>query len=304
MAVKSIKTKDLVWHNISELDQESLHWLKKEYKFHPLNINDCQGENEHPKIDYYKDNFFIVLHFPDIDKKRGIVYTHEIDIFVGEKYLITIHKQKDKTLNNIFYRLTTNLSARYACMNEGTGVLLYKILDEMCKKFTVSTQHIYVKIDQTERKIFEDESTASIQTLADIRRMVLKLRLILNPQRILISSLLKLNVKFFSKEMELYFDDIRDYLEKMWAIADNQKDLVDGLYETNESMLSHRTNRVIKILTIFSVSMLPLTLLTGVYGMNISLPYDHSPFIVWSIFGFLMLIIVGIVFYFKNKDLI
>jgi len=306
MAVKSIKFRNVVWHNVTEFDLESFEWLKKHFKFHPLNIRDCQGENEHPKVDYYRDYFFAVLHFPEINKIRNLVYGFEVDIFVGKDLLITVQKQKNKTLNNIFYRLTTNKHARQEYMQHGSGFLLYKITEKMYKQFVSATGYVYSRLSAIEKEIFENESTATapVKTLADIRRMVLKLRLVLDPQRIVVTSIQKAKYSFFSDELDLYFDDIRDFLEKMWSVLENQKDLITGIYETNESLVSQRTNRIIQILTIFSVSMLPLTLFTGIYGMNIDLPGAHNTLYVWTFFGGLALIILLVILYFRRKDLI
>ncbi len=304
MAVKSIKTKNLVWHNVLELDSDSLQWLKKEFNFHSLAIKDCQGDLQHPKVDYYKGYVFLVVHFPEIDHKNNIIRTLEVDIFVGKNFVITIQKQKNKSLNNIFYRLTTNIYARNYFMSEGSAFFLYRILDEMYRKFSTVTRYVYAKIDETERQIFGDETTASIKRLADLRRMVLKLRLMLDPQKVVISSLQRAKVDFFPPEIELYFEDISDFFEKIWAILENQKDLVDGLYDTNESMLSYRMNRVIQVLTIFSVAMLPLTLLTGFYGMNIPLPWANHPLVVYSIFVLLILAIIGVIVYYRRRNII
>ncbi len=304
MAVKSLKVKNTVWHNVLELDSEALNWLKREFNFHPLSIKDCQGESQHPKVDYYRDYIFLIAHFPEIDNNFNIIKALEVDIFVGKNFLITIQKQKNKSLNNIFYRLTTNRYARNYFMNEGPVFLLYRILDEMYRKFSTVVRYVYVQIDVTEKKIFGEETTASIKTLAELRRMVLKLRLMLDPQRVVLSSLQRAKVDFFPAEIDLYFEDISDFFAKIWAILDNQKDLVDGLYDTNESMLSHRINRVIQILTIFSVAMLPLTFLTGFYGMNIPLPWANNPLVVYGMFVVLVLVILGVILYYRRRNII
>ena len=123
-----------------------------------------------------------------------------------------------------------------------------------------------------------------IMELGRHRRNVLGFRRIIDPQRYLMSNLSHIRKPFLSEDTSLYFDDVNDYLSKLWSIIDTYRDTVQGLHVTVESLINQRTNKVISMLTVISVSLLPLTVLSGIYGMNIALPFSHQPLVVWGIF--------------------
>ena len=131
----------------------------------------------------------------------------------------------------------------------------------------------------------------------------MQFRRILDPQRYLISNLTHIRKSFLDESLAIYFDNVSDYLSKIWSITDTYRDTIDGLHVTVESLINHRTNKVISALTVISVSLLPLTLLSGIYGMNIAgLPHAQNPFWVWMMFiGMLSFILIVIAVMKKKK---
>jgi len=156
------------------------------------------------------------------------------------------------------------------------------------------------ELNKVEDDVYKDRGKEVIRELAHMRRNVLYLRRMLDPQRGLITSLGSAKDDFIRTEFDPYFDDIKDELDKIWVRLENFKDTIDGLYETNESLLTYKTNEIIKILTIFSVTLMPPTLLSGVFGMNIPLPFADQPFYIWGIFG-LIFISLGIALVFLKR---
>lgn len=301
MPIKTIKSKDLTWYNIDDPNKEVVDFLRDNFTFHPLDFKDVLGEAQHPKLDTYKDYLFIVLHFPGLNKQSNQISDNEIDIFIGPDYLITIQKKRYKVIKDTFFRLLGNQKLKKEYMSQGPGFLLYKILDILYHQSNTALSHINRNIRQTEKNIFDQDKNA-VRELADLRRQILQFRAILDPQRVIINHLTHLNRGYLSKDMNIYFDDIADYLNKAWMISGNYKEIIDGLHETNESLISDRTNQVIKVLTVISVGMLPLTLLSGIYGMNIEgLPWAHNPGSVWGIFLGLLGVIFLTILYFKKK---
>ncbi len=131
---------------------------------------------------------------------------------------------------------------------------------------------------------------------------MLHFRRILDPQRYLVSTLSHTRKPFLDETLSIYFDNIKDYLDKLWVIADTYKETIDGLHLTVESLINQRTNKVIGALTVISVALLPMTLLSGIYGMNIiGLPYAHDPKFVWAMFGGMALFIICIIILMKRR---
>ena len=303
MSVKTLKSKNLTWVNIEKLDDEALEYLKANYKFHHLDYEDLTGEKQTPKIDVYKNYLFLILHFPQWHVKGHNVATHEVDIFIGKDYVITVQHSKSKEMKSMFYRCMQNRKIKTSWMENGTGHLLYKITDSLFRNTQPIIDTLGKQINHLENKIFEGEQDLNVvKQLAVHRRNVLHLRRIIDPQRYLVSNLSNIRRPFLDESTSLYFDDVNDYLSKAWSITETYKDTINGLHITVESMINHRTNKVISALTVISVALLPLTLLSGIYGMNIiNLPYAKNPMWVWAMFGGLFTFILGVIWIMKRK---
>ncbi|MBU1036420.1 magnesium transporter CorA family protein [Patescibacteria group bacterium] len=305
MALKIKKFNKISWINIIEPEAEDFKYLTDNYKFHPLDIKDIRGEAQRSKIDVYAMYAFIILRFPVTYKDSHLLGSHELDIFLGKDYVITIQKKKLKLLNQYFYRVVNNKKLQHEIFQGKAAHVLYHILDHLYSSSFVIIDWLAKEINQIEEKVYQEDTRQSVKDLGQARRNILFYRSIIDPQRFVIKSLVNLKKDYLSGDLANYFDDISDYIERIYSNLSNEKDLIDGLHETNESLTSYRLNRVMKILTIFSVSMLPLTLFTGLYGMNVqSLPLIHNENLVWWIFGGLMVVIVGIFVWLKWKDII
>lgn len=295
--IKEIKQGDLTWVNIDRVNEESLTYLKDNYNFHHLDLEDLQSESQTPKIDVYKNYLFLVLQFPHWNVASQTILPFEVDFFIGENFLITIQHTKSKEMKNFFYRCMKNRRVKRDWMSQNSGYLVFRIVESLFQNSRPILNNIGRKISQIENTIFEGQvDTSLVQQLALYRRNVLGFRRIIDPQRYLISNLSHTRKPFLNEKQSLYFDDINDYLNKLWAIIDTYKDTIQGLHVTLESLINQRTNKVIGALTAISVSLLPLTLLSGIYGMNISnLPFADDPQLVWAMFAGLGSIILVII---------
>lgn len=302
MSVKTITKSDFIWVNIDKIDDESLTYLKKNYKFHPLDYADLSSEQQVPKIDSYDDYLFIVLKFPYWKQDEQKIQINEIDFFIGEKFLITIQHNKSKDLKDFFYRCMNNRKVKDDWMHS-SGFLLYRLVESLFQEVRPILNNLSKQLTALEQEIYEAEPDSGlILTLSIFRRNILQFRRILDPQRNLIASIINTKKNFLTEDLHLYFDDVTDYLNKIWAVIETYKETVDGFHITVESLLNRRTNKVISALTAISVSLLPLTLLSGIYGMNISgLPFADNPKYVWAMFVFLAVIILLTMFIMKKK---
>ncbi len=303
MPVKTLKGKNLTWINIDKLDNEALDFLKTNYKFHHLDYEDLEGERQTPKIDVYKNYLFLVLHFPTWQTTGKKVSSHEVDVFIGDDYLITVQHTKSKEMKSLFYKVMKNKKMKSAWLDNDSGHLLYKITDSLFRTAQPIVDNIGKQINILENKIFTGEQDVRIvRELAIHRRNVLHMRRIIDPQRYLVGNLTHIRRSFLDDSMALYFDDITDYLNKILLITETYKDTIDGLHVTVESLINHRTNKVISALTVISVSLLPLTLLSGIYGMNIiGLPHAQNPVWVWMMFLGLFAVIMITIFIMKKR---
>lgn len=303
MSIKTLTKDQLTWVNIDQVDQAGLTYLKEHYNFHALDFADLQSEQQTPKIDVYKNYLFIILQFPHWQAPTLTIVPHEIDIFIGDNYLITIQYSKSKELKDLFYRCLNNHKVKAEWMGGSSGYLLYCLIEAMFKNSHPILNNMGKQINRVEEKIFQGEpNTSVVKELAVHRRNLLNFRRIIDPDRYLVSTLSHTRQTFLDQSLSLYFDDVSDYLQKLWVIAQSYKDTIDGLHVTVESLLARRTNKVISALTMISVSLLPLSVLASIYGMNIAnLPYAQNPRWVWLMFSALTVLILIAIGVMKKK---
>ncbi|PIR03028.1 MAG: hypothetical protein COV60_02495 [Candidatus Magasanikbacteria bacterium CG11_big_fil_rev_8_21_14_0_20_43_7] len=304
MAIKIISHGDLTWINIDHIDAGALEYLKTSHHFHQLDLDDIQSESQTPKIDTYKNYLFIVLQVPHWQGSTKTIIPLGIDCFIGENYLITVQHSKVKDMTHFFYKCMKNRKTKKEWMSGTSGFLLYNLLEALFYNSRTTLNNIGKQISKLEDTIFAgDQGINIVKELAIHRRNVLSFRRIIDPQRYVIANLSHMRKPFLDETLSIYFDNVVDYLNKLWAILDTYKDTVSGLHVTVESLMTQRTNKVVGILTAISVGLLPLTLLSGIYGMNISgLPFAHNPLYVWGMFGGLSLLIILIILVMRRKQ--
>jgi len=275
--------------------------LQRKYHFHKLDVEDCISENERPKIEEYPEYLFLIVHLPV--RIAGRIVKEEVNVFLGKDYIITLAEGKSDAIENLWKLLTHSKKKREEYLQQGTGFFLYKIFDMLFDKGFPMIDGVMKELRRIEVKLFERED-GHMNILRDIltlKRNIITMRSILFPQRAVAAVLQHKNKDLISADLNIYFDDISDAIERQWTLLDTAKEMSDALQETHESWLSHRTNEVVRLLTIFSVTMVPLTFISSLYGMNVQLPYQDSPQAFMFLAGAMILVMSGLIGYFAWK---
>ncbi len=304
MSMKKIKEKNLTWTYIDSTDEETIAFLEKNHRFHPLDIEDVQtGGSQVPKLDTYKDYLFLVLQFPQWKDGKKSITRQEVYIFFGDDYVITIEPERTSVMKNIFYRCMKTDDVRNEWMSGSSGFLVYNIIESVLHTTQPILSELGKRLSEAEEEIFQDSPDISlIKEIAMYRRDILKFRRVIDPQRYLISSLSHTHRTFLDESLGVYFDDLTDFLNKQWSILESFRDTIEGLHVTLESVTNQRTTQVISFLTFISVGLMPFTLLSSIYGMNlVHLPYANHPIIVWSMFGLLGILTMLFIMYMRRK---
>ncbi len=297
--VSFIKNPDyLVWLDIENPNKKTMQFLKDHFNFHPLDIEDCLSVIERPKLDEYDDYFFLVLHIPVFVKQTRRLIPFTVNIFIGNNFIVTVHQGLCKPIQTTYDHLVEDPSI----LERGSGYLLHGILDALIDYSFPILNKIYRNIQNVEDDIFKKPSTNNVKTILLIRTNILTFRNIIFPQRKLLKTLEIKDMDFLIEALEVYFSDLVDHIEKIWDTLENYKELVEGVHEAHQSLLSNKINDIRRILTIFSVVILPLTLISGVYGMNIGLPFMGFPWAFFIILGGMIIISIVMLIYFKFKD--
>ncbi len=299
--IERITWGDLTWVNIENPTTQETEYLAENYSFHPLDLDDCLSRIQRPKIDEYKDYLFLVFHFPVFNKEARVTTPSQISVFIGEKYLITLHKGELKPLVKLFKECQRDEESRQEYLGEGSGFLLYRIVDRLVDSCLPILGKVLDNIEAVEDDIFSDRKSGTVKEISILRRDVISFRRIIWPMRAVIGSLQSKVRRFVKQDMEAYFGDVTDHVDKIWDALDEYKEIIEGLSDTYDSLASNRTNEVMRMLTIIATILLPITVVASIYGMNISLPFQNSSYSLAFVF-FIMLVIISSMLYFFRRQ--
>jgi magnesium transporter len=302
---------ETTWHDFNELtflcigepEQSTLENINKKYKFHHLAIEDCLSEYQRSKLEQYKDYIHLILQVPVYEKNQ--VVTVEVDIFVSETYVVLVHWNNLPHLTDFINMIVIDGKTKKECMEKGPGYLLYKIVDLLVLNSFPLIDKIEKRVRVLESKVFDENSLDSrkiVREIASVRRDIMSFHRIIKPQIPVIKSLERIKEKYIIHDLELYFGDIADYISKQWEVISDQNELIINLNSTNESLISVKANNIMKTLTIISVIILPLTLISGIYGMNIHLPLADFKYAFEIIMGFMIISGIFMLVFFKKKN--
>src|SRR5215207_915944 len=299
--VETITAEGLRWVNIESPSPLECAWLEEQFGFHALDLEDVLSRNQRPKIDEYPEYLFIVLHFPVFDRNVGRLNAGELDIFVGPDYLVTIPNQPLQPVAYLFERCRTKEELREQLFSKGSGFLLYRIIDDSFDYCFPMLRKIGNKLDALEEEIFSGRSEEVVRDIFNVKQEIINFRKIIRPQRPVLRDLERTKQRYLAEDLEVYFDDIVDASERIWDMLENYKEVIEALEDTNESVLSHRVNEVLRVLTAFSVIILPLTLLASVFGMNVDFPFEDGVGAFWTILGVMLVVLIAMVGYFRRR---
>jgi magnesium transporter len=298
----------LTWINLENPSHEEVQELADRFGWHPLDVEDVLSRRERPKVDVYTEEdeagyLFAVLHFPVYNASVGRLDAGEIDVFLGPDYLVTLPNVELKPVSRLFRRCMESEDFRHQQFARGSGRLLYEVLDDLYDYCFPILDKIALKLRQIDEEIDEVEPRAKerVRDIHKVKQEIISYRKIVRPQRPTLRQLERQVERFLPEDLELYFDDIVDASERIWDNLDNYKEVVEALEDTNESLISHQQNDILYVLTIFSVVMLPLTFVTGFFGMNVHFPGYNSSVDFWITLGLFIATIAGMITFFRYK---
>ncbi len=291
------------WHDMHESDEKSLRALQERYGFHELDIEDCLSTHEQPKFEEYPQYLFLVLHIPRLNVQTGRVQKAEVNVFIGKDFVVSVHDGNSEQLIDKFWNsVKASPKLQRELLGKGAPLFLYELLHALFLTVTPLVEDVSRAVRRLEDQLFESNDEHNIlRDILALKRNIISLRSLLHPQRAILTSFQSRSQKIVSGKLNVYFDDVEDIIDRQWSALETAKELIDALQETHESWLTHKTNEVIRTLTVFSVIMLPLTLLASIYGMNVALPQQENPQALLLVLGGMLAITLVLMVIFKFR---
>jgi magnesium transporter len=294
----------MLWVDIQEEDPAHVEMLLREiFKFHPLAIDDALHEMHIPKIDDWGDYVYLVLHAVEADSRgEDFLVSLELDLFVGPNYMISYHDRPVPALERVW----TAFRAEVRLLRRGSSHLLYRLADELVVSFIPALDQLEDDIDGIEDQIFDNPTTATLEQTFALKRALLRLRRYLLPQRDVLIRLGREDFAAIDPQYKVYYRDVYDHVARLSDLSESRRELVSSAMDTYLSVINNRLNDVMKTLTVFTALFMPLSFLTGFFGMNFFQPaLDLAPWTGQLAFGLTLLAVLatplGMLFWMRRR---
>jgi magnesium transporter len=299
--MKTVKHKNITWIDFEDPDKESTYYLQENFNIHPLAIEEFVTPTIRPKATEYPNCIFLTVHIPLFDTEERTTFPGELDIVITKDHLVTGHKQKIYQLTEFFRKLESSEGRRRLYMNETPAHLLYNILEMLIESCFPKLDHIHKNIDIIENHVFNGDEKEMVREISIAKRDILNFRRTLKPQKSILDSLAQMETRFIPRELRAYYQDLIGTNIRLWSSLESAKETIESLEKTNNSLLSNKLNLTMKVLTIFSAIMLPMTVYSNILAMSADIPFGDHPSGFWIHMGIMLFISLLTIVLFKVK---
>jgi len=288
-----------VWVDLDQPTPDESRILSDVFHFHELAIEDALSELHHPKVESYGDYLYLILHGIDFKASEHCFTTKDIDFFLGAQYLVTVHPGVSRSIGKV--GTVCNRDSRV--LGEGAGMLLYRIVDTMVDNYRPEVDKLSEKLDTLEEEVFERPNAQLARMILNYKKDISSLRQIVLPQRDVVARLARREFPLISEQLSYGFRDVHDHLVRLADEAMFFQDRITSILDAHLSAVSNQLNQVMKVLTIIATLFMPLTVLTGMYGMNVPLPHlpggERAQF--WWVCGIMFALSAAMLGFFRRR---
>lgn len=296
-----IETEKVQWIDLDQPSADDMLKIGEEFNLHPLIIEEFATPTLRPKAAQYDGSLYLAIHIPLFDTKEKTTFPAEIDIVLTKDALITSHDKGIFQLTEFFKELRENEAKRNSIMKENPSYLLHQLLETLLESCFPKLDHIIQKLNHIEEEIFAAHETAMVFEISIVKRDILNFRRTMKPQKSIIESLTQRDSALIDPTLKPYFQDLTGTIIRIWNTLENLKETIESLEGTNNSLLSNKLDMTMKILTIFSAVLLPLTVYSNVLAMSASIPFGNNPHGFWIHASIMILLAIVTISVFKIK---
>jgi len=290
----------VVWVDLSDPTKEETAILGSAFHFHPLALEDCGAQRQNPKVDDFRDYLFILTHGVHPESSMREFRTRQLGLFLGPNYLVSWHKEKSRSVEHALESARKNTRV----VSDGPGALLYSILDYQVDLYFPVMENFQKSIDVIEQKIFSRPTSAILQEVFQVKKSLMRLRRISGHQREILLRLSRREFALIDERSGISMRDVYDHLVRITDLAESYRELAADALQAHLSIVSNRTNEIMRVLTIIATLFIPLTFIVGVYGMNFpdmpEMRLKHGYAYVW---GLMIAVAAGMYLYFRRRGI-
>lgn len=293
---------NLTWIDIESPTEEDVRLLLKEYNIHPLVAEELLVPTVRPKVDVYDNLIYLILHFPAISHSHSGEVEQEIDFIIGKDFFVTVHYGVIDSLQTTNRLFSVHAILKKCNIGDHAGFLFFYLIKELYENLIQELDYVHKELEKIESNIFRGKEHDMVSYISKMTRKLLHFKNAISQHRHVLESLERAGENFFGKDFNYHLRAITGEYHKVFALFENSKEALDELQETNDSLLTTKTNNIMKTLTIMAFMTFPATLLASLFSMNTDfLPIVGTPNDFWIIIGIMAVVALGLFAFFKYK---
>ncbi|HMN18983.1 MAG TPA: magnesium transporter CorA family protein [Candidatus Moranbacteria bacterium] len=299
--MKTVSFKNTTWVDFANPSADDILYLQENFDIHPIAIEEFVTPTFRPKATQYDNCLFLTVHIPLYDTVSRTTYPGELDIVLTRDHLITGHTDEIYQLEEFFQSLEESEGKRRLYMENSPAHLLYHLLNLLLESCFPRLDHVHRKLTDIEDKVFHGKEKEMVYEISVVKRDILNFRRTLKPQRSVLESLAQKDTPFISEDLRPYFQDLIGTNIRLWNALESNKETIESMEETNNSLLSNKLDHTMKVLTIFSAIMMPMTVYSNILAMSADIPFGKNPNGFWIHMGIMIFISLFTISVFKGK---
>ena len=287
----------LVWIDVASPGEPEADFLRDQLHFHPLAVEDCIRGRQRPKLDRYPGYYFLVLYSAAINAERDRMALHEVHIFLGRRYIVTVHDHKVREFGEVLARWRADPQSFRT-----VGALGHAIMDAVIDDYFPVIEHFTDRVADIEAGVFRGQEAQGLDHILAVRRELTLFRKVVGPERDLLSTMLRRDLPFLSPDLLLYFQDVHDHSMRVVEELDTLRDLLSVAIEGQLSLASNQLNVTMRVMAAWSIILMAMAWIAGVYGMNFRIipetqwRYGYA----WAL-ALMLAVGFGLFYYFRRR---